>query len=41
MEKDATQSSQPELAVSAKQIERSIFVLRDQKVILEADLADL
>ena len=41
MEKETTQSMQHELAVSAQRIESSILVIRDQKVILDADLAEL
>ena len=41
MEKETTQSMQHDLAVSAQRIESSILVIRDQKVILDADLAEL
>ena len=41
MEKETTQSVHNELAVSAQRIESSILVIRDQKVILDADLAEL
>ena len=41
MEKDIGQSVQSETAISPQRIERSILFLREQKVILDADLADL
>ena len=41
MEKETTQSVHNELAVSVQRIESSILVIRDQKVILDADLAEL
>ena len=41
MEKDTTQSIQIEVAVPAQRIDSSILVIRDQKVILDADLAEL
>jgi len=41
MEKETTQSVHNELAVSAQRIESSILVIRDQKVILDTDLAEL
>jgi len=41
MEKDSTQSIQIEVAVPAQRIDSSILVIRDQKVILDADLAEL
>ncbi len=41
MEKETTQSMQHELAVSAQRIESSILVIWNQKVILDADLAEL
>lgn len=41
MEKETTLPMHNELAVSAQQIESSILVVRDQKVILDADLAEL
>jgi hypothetical protein len=41
MDKKTTQSMQHELVASAQRIESAILVIRDQKVILDADLAEL
>jgi len=41
MEQGRTQLSQHDMTVSAQGTERSILVIRDQKVILDSDLADI